>query len=147
MIILFIFPGVFRGGSATAKGAAKAYTKAYSSCSAKKLVKTIPPKLLKYELKEEDMSKKEFIELIQLSLDFQKGFLNGKKLKYKTVDSEKIDKDDIKDLNDEFKEEGIHVKVTKAYEYKIEYSVDGEEFNTEYVIVGKVGGRWYCIDY
>ena len=76
----------------------------------------------------------------------------GKRLKvsYKITDKDKLDKDDIEELQDDVQYSyGEKVKIKEAYELEVEMKIKGSEDNrkdTSDVTVIKVGSKWYLSD-
>ena len=74
------------------------------------------------------------------------------KITYKIKDKEALDKDELKELqdeiNDEIEEEDIDmgkVKITKGYEIEVEVTIkgsDGEDTDDEEFTVVKIDGKW-----
>lgn len=75
----------------------------------------------------------------------------GEKLKisYKIADKEKIDKDDLKELEDEFKDTyDEKVKVSKGYEIELEVTYKGKDdkgTKDEKLEVLKLNGEWIAV--
>ena len=72
------------------------------------------------------------------------------KVSYKIKDKEKIDKDDLEDLEDDIKDTyDEKVKVSKGYELKIEMKIKGDddkEKDTTKIKVYKIDGDWCLMD-
>lgn len=70
------------------------------------------------------------------------------KVKYKVIEKEKMDEDDLDDLKDELKENyGIAKKsVKKAFEVEIEATIKGkedEDTDEQDMVIVKIGNKWY----
>ena len=70
------------------------------------------------------------------------------KVKYKVIEKEKMDEDDLDDLKDELKETyGIAKKsVKKAFEVEIEATIKGkddEDTDEQEMVIVKIGNKWY----
>ncbi len=74
----------------------------------------------------------------------------GVKITYKIIDKDKLDKDDIEELEDEVKYRyNKKVKIKEAYELEVKMKVKGSEGSDEDemdVTVIKVGSKWYLYD-
>lgn len=99
-----------------------------------------------------DMTKKELEDELDDMLEEIHDLMEdeyGKKFKisYKIVDEDKLDKDDLKDLEDELEDDWDEkkLKVTKAYELDIEYEIKGKDDDDAKemsLTVAKVNGDW-----
>ncbi len=76
----------------------------------------------------------------------------GDKIKYKVEkykDVEKLDKDELEELNDDLEDIGMERKVKKAYKVEVKVQVKGKDDKDSDSItftIGKVGGKWYMLD-
>lgn len=176
LLVLAIAGGVLfqvfvNNREAVAKKYAKAYLEgdinAMLSCSL--LDKKASEKAIKDEAKDEDMTVKEYYEemgdrydakiknfndLVKAESKAIKKEMKEKYGKYtvsvKVKDSEKLDKDELKQLKDRLKEESYKKyitvsKISAAYEYKLKIKINGKEKDDEFtwtVTVVKYGLFW-----
>lgn len=108
-----------------------------------------------YLEEEEDITlkdlKKDFKEEYEEFEEMMKEFSDGKiKYSYKVEDKDKIDKDDLEDYEDAFKDQfDRSVKITDGYELELEIIMkQGKETDSTSsdMIVLKIDGKWYCVD-
>ena len=125
----------------------KNYVKVMNTGEAKHMKKVLP-KAMYAEMKDELDSIEDQIEEEKESMEEECG--KGK-FKYKVINKEKIDKDDIEDMESMLEMtygfQGIKKKprVTGGYEMKVELTYDGkekDETETETLEVYKVNGQW-----
>lgn len=68
------------------------------------------------------------------------------KISYKIKDAEKMDKDDLEDLQDEYDDADIDIDIKQAYEVEVEVTIKGDDDDDEEdmdLVIIKVGGKWY----
>lgn len=144
VILLLILKALF-GGSY--KEPIKNMCKALETGKGKYIYKCMPKSLMDEEF--EDMKKSEIIdefdemaEGVQELLENQYG--DDLKISFKIKDKEKIDKDDIEDLEDD-----LDIKISKGYEVKVKLNIKGDDdkdTTTTNIEVYKVKGDWCVLD-
>jgi uncharacterized membrane protein YvbJ len=152
--IIFLFPS--DGSSAkesssnsesqgrTYTAVVKDYFKATEKADAKLMMELLPSDLIKYVMKEEDMTKKEMTEDLQDSLDMIHNYYDDVKISYEITDTEMFDTDDLKDIKENYKEIGVKVKDAMIVEIEVTMELDGNErTTTQELTLIKVGGSWY----
>lgn len=142
--IAIIIGCFFIFGGRSYKDVVKDYFKATEKADAKLMMELLPEDLIKYVMKEEDMSKKEMTEELQDSLDRLHKYYDEVKISYEITDTEEFDKDDLKDIKETYKEIGVKVKDAMVVEVEVTMELDGSERTTEQELtLIKVGGSWY----
>lgn len=108
------------------------------------------PKFMKEQFDEqvEDYYDGEVDELMEMLTDDMKEEYGKKvKLSYKVTDKEKLDKDEVKDLQESFKwRYDEKVKIKEAYVLELEMKIKGSEGKDEEDVemtVIKIGSDWY----
>jgi len=65
-------------------------------------------------------------------------------------DKEKLDKDDIEDIENDFDDMyDEKISISKAYEVECEFTIKGKDdkdTDETSITVGKIGSRWYIVD-
>lgn len=153
LALVLIFVLLFGGNSP--KGVVKKYMKAIQKADAAAVVKLLPKKVVNEAKDEMDMSNKEWKEYLEEmsedladSYEAMEEYYDGKlKITYEIKDVEKLDKDDLKDLKEEYKDElDIKVKDARIVEVKVTTKIGDEKMKSEQeILVIKVGGKW-CLD-
>lgn len=119
----------------------------------KYLYKCVPAFLIEDEY--DDMKKSEIIDELDESAEdmlesLEKTFGDDIKVKYKVKKKEKIDSDDIDELEDDLKDEyDKRIKISKGYELKVKLTIKGDDrdsSNTQTLKVYKISGKWYFLD-
>ncbi len=150
VVLIVLFNLLFGGGY---KKPVDNMMKAIETGKGKYLYKSMPEFLIEYEY--EDEKKSEIYDELDESLEFITGMLEGEygddiKISYKVKDKEKIDKDDLEDLEDSIKDKyDEKVKVSKGYELKIKLKIKGDDDkdeNTTKIKVYKIDGDWCLMD-
>jgi len=141
---------LFFGRSANAT--AKAYVRAILDADAEEIVELLPREVREAAKKQGELTEED-LELMEDMLEGTYSFLEialgedwQEKISYKVVDSEDLDKDDVEDLEDMYRDEDIDINISAAREVEVElsYRLDGEkETNSIWVTVIKVGRSWY----
>lgn len=136
-------------GGRSYKATVKDYFKAMETADAKLMMELLPDDMIKSIMKDEDMTKKEMTEELQDMLDYMFRGADKIKITYEITDTEEVDKDDLKDLKEEYKDEyDIKVKDAMIVEVEVTVKVDGEKTTEDvdlYLI--KVGGSWYLASF
>jgi hypothetical protein len=149
--IIFLLPGSDTGSSSgsesqrrTYKDVVKDYFKAMETADAKLMMELLPEDMIKSIMKDEDMTKKEMTEDLQDSLDMIHNYYDDVKISYEITDTEDFDKDDLKDIKENYKEIGVKVKDAMTVEVEVTMELDGKErTTTQELTLIKVGGSWY----
>lgn len=150
VILIVLFNLLFGGGY---KKPVDNMMKAIETGKGKYLYKSMPEFLIEYEY--EDEKKSEIYDDLDESLEFITGMLEGEygddiKVSYKIKDKEKIDKDDLEELEDSIKDKyDEKVKVSKGYELKIKMKIKGDDDkdeDTTTINVYKIDGDWCLMD-
>ena len=150
LVVIVIFNLLFSGGY---KQPVDNMIKAIETGKGKYLYKTMPDFLIEYRY--DDEKKSEIIDDLDDSLEYVVEMLEDEygddiKVSYKIKDKEKIDKDDLEDLEDDIKDTyDEKVKVSKGYELKIEMKIKGDddkEKDTTKIKVYKIDGNWCLMD-
>lgn len=154
--IVFFFRSMVGSGSVTMKGAVKAYYDAEADMNAKKYVNaTMSNSMLKAFKESQDMTKKELVEQIEEMYEYREAWYGEDyEVKYRRIkieDKEYYDRDDVKDMVEEIKDEtDVKVSIQKICEVEISYErwdsnseewEDGEATLTLY----KSAGNWYVM--
>lgn len=131
-------------GGRSYKDVVKDYFKATEKADAKLMMELLPDDLIKYVMKEEDMTRKEMVEDLQDSLDMIHRYYDDVKISYEITDTDDFDKDDLKDIKEDYKEIGVKVKDAMVVEVEVTMELDGNErTTTQELTLIKVGGSWY----
>ncbi len=142
--IALIIGCFFIFGGRSYKDVVKDYFKATEKADAKLMMELLPDDLIKYVMKEEDMTKKEMTEDLQDSLDRIHKYYDKVKISYEITDTEEFDKDDLKDIKEMYKEIGVKVKDAMVVEVEVTMELDDDErTTTQELTLIKVGGSWY----
>lgn len=150
LVVIVIFNLLFSGGY---KQPVDNMIKAIETGKGKYLYKTMHDFLIEYRY--DDEKKSEIIDDLDDSLEYVVEMLEDEygddiKVSYKIKDKEKIDKDDLEDLEDSIKDTyDEKVKVSKGYELKIEMKIKGDddkEKDTTKIKVYKIDGNWCLMD-
>lgn len=145
VILLVLISSFFGRGY---KSTVKKYIKAAYSGDGKAIVSLIPKKAVKDYLKQKDCKKSDLIDDIDYELKYMLNNI-GKSwtYTYKIDEVEDYDKDDLKELKKDYKEDyGIRIKDAKYVSVKI--SITLKDYNYDYtdtvgVPVVKIGSSWY----
>lgn len=150
VILIVLFNLLFGGGY---KQPVDNMMKAIETGKGKYLYKTMPEFLIEYRY--EDEKKSEIYDDLDDSLEFIIDMLESEygddiKISYKIKDKEKIDKDDLEDLEDSIKDRyDEKVRVSKGYELKIKMKIKGDDDkdeDTTTIKVYKIDGDWCLMD-
>ena len=150
LVVIVIFNLLVSGGY---KQPVDNMIKAIETGKGQYLYKTMPDFLIEYRY--DDEKKSEIIDDLDDSLEYVVEMLEDEygddiKVSYKIKDKEKIDKDDLEDLEDDIKDTyDEKVKVSKGYELKIEMKIKGDddkEKDTTKIKVYKIDGNWCLMD-
>ncbi len=142
--IVLLITCFFIFGGRSYKAVVKDYFKATEKADAKLMMDLLPDDLIKSVMKEEDMTKKEMTEELQESLDMLHKYYDEVEISYEIEDTEEFDKDDLKDLKEDYKEYGVKVKDAMIVEVEVTMELDGDErTQTMELVLIKVGGSWY----
>lgn len=115
--------------------------------SAKTMMKAFPDYIVD-QLEDNYGDMDEFMDSMTENLEDSYG--KRVKISFKVTDKEKIDKDDISDLEDEIEsyyDENVNIKA--AYNLEVEMKIKGSEDddeNDDELTVIKVGSKWYLYD-
>ncbi len=151
VILLLIFKALF-GGSY--KEPIDNMFKAMETGKGKYLYKAMPTVIFDSE-EFEDMKKSEIIEQFDDLLEYvtdglEEAVGDDVKVSVKYLDKEKIDKDEVKEIEEEYEDESdLKLKVSKGLEVEVEVTIKGdddkktEEMKLE---VYKVNGDWCILD-
>lgn len=151
VIVLLILKLIFGGGY---KDPIDNMFKGMETGKGKYFYKALPEFLL--EEKFEDKKKSEIIdeldELAETLLDnFEDKYGDDIKITVKYKDKEKIDKDDLEDIEEMYEDSyDSKVKISKGYEVKIKATIKGDDekdTNTTTLNVYKVNGDWCIMDF
>ena len=150
MLAVILIASIFFGRSANAT--AKAYVRAILDADAEEIVELLPKEVRKAAKKQGELTEED-LELMEDALEGAYSCLElalgedwQEKISYKVVDSEDLDKDDVEDLEDMYRDEDIDINISAAREVEVElsYRLDGEkETDSIWVTVIKVGRSWY----
>ena len=149
LLVIIIAIIAFASCSGGYKSTLKAYMNAYKKGDAKRIVELMPEKLVKKMGGKSDVE-----DRIEESLDYQLDNLEDndgdiKKMSYKISDVDKMDADDIKDLNREIKNYwGTKLDIKQAYEVEVEVTIpiDGDKETEDFeVTLVKIGRKWYFL--
>jgi hypothetical protein len=133
------------GGKSGPEGVVDTMISAINKGSAKEMLKLLPD-----ELTEKAAAfGGDFTDMIQESMDemqedLEDEFGKGWKASYKILSKEKLDKEELEDLNDTYSM--LDIKVKEAYVLEVELTVKGKndkEVDTTELCVIKVGSKWY----
>lgn len=143
-VIALLISCFFIFGGRSYKDVVRDYFKATEKADAKLMMELLPDDLIKYVMKEEDMTKKEMTEDLQDSLDMIHRYYDEVKISYEITDTDDFDKDDLKDIKEDYKEIGVKVKDAMVVEVEVTMELDGNErTTTQELTLIKVGGSWY----
>lgn len=142
VLIFVLFGSLFGGGykkpiAKMCKGLEKEDWKIYSECLPKDQKKAIGNKRGK--------------DIIKKAVEFMEDeYGKNIKISYKVTDKEKLDKDDIDDLEDNFKKRyDKKIKISKAYELEVKLTIKGkDDKDSDEVdfVVAKVDGKWVILE-
>lgn len=145
-IVFGIFSGGGKGASsakACVDGAVNALFKEYN---VDKFSKYIPDEVWKSLEKEEGRSKKELLKELDDEFSQIKDYLPKDGMNLKVGDNEKITGDDLSDIQEEYDDKNINIKIQAAEKYTVEYTLSfmGQEFSDDMEMTAiKVKNRWY----
>ena len=143
-VIALIISCFFIFGGRGYKDVVKDYFKAMEKADAKLMMELLPDDVIKYAMKEDDMTKKEMTEELQEQLDSLHKYYDKIKISYKITGTEEFDKEDLADLKDNYKEIGVKVKDAMSVSVDVTMTLDGREMNNDLELtLIKVGGSWY----
>lgn len=143
-VIALIISCFFIFGGRGYKDVVKDYFKAMEKADAKLMMELLPDDVIKYAMKEDDMTKKEMTEELQEQLDSLHKYYDKIKISYEITGTEEFDKEDLADLKDNYKEIGVKVKDAMSVSVDVTMTLDGREMNNDLELtLIKVGGSWY----
>jgi uncharacterized membrane protein YvbJ len=143
-VIALLISCFFIFGGRSYKDVVKDYFKATEKADAKLMMELLPDDLIKYVMKEEDMTKKEMTEELQDSLDMIHRYYDEVKISYEITDTEDFDKDELKEIKEMYEEIDVKVKDAMIVEVEVTMELDGNErTTTQELTLIKVGGSWY----
>jgi uncharacterized membrane protein YvbJ len=143
-VIALLISCFFIFGGRSYKDVVKDYFKATEKADAKLMMELLPDDLIKYVMKEEDMTKKEMTEELQDSLDMIHRYYDEVKISYEITDTEDFDKDELKEIKEMYEEIDVKVKDAMIVEVEVTMELDGDErTTTQELTLIKVGGSWY----
>lgn len=143
-VIALLISCFFIFGGRSYKDVVRDYFKATEKADAKLMMELLPDDLIKYVMKEEDMTKKEMTEDLQDSLDMIHRYYDEVKISYEITDTEDFDKDELKEIKEMYKEIDVKVKDAMIVEVEVTMELDGDErTTTQELTLIKVGGSWY----
>ena len=143
-VLALLISCFFIFGGRSYKDVVKDYFKAMETADAKLMMELLPEDMIKSIMKDEDMTKKEMTEDLQDSLDMIHRYYDEVKISYEITDTEDFDKDDLKDIKENYKEIGVKVKDAMTVEVEVTMELDGKErTTTQELTLIKVGGSWY----
>ena len=143
-VIALLISCFFIFGGRSYKDVVKDYFKATEKADAKLMMELLPDDLIKYVMKEEDMTKKEMTEDLQDSLDMIHRYYDEVKISYEITDTEDFDKDELKEIKEMYEEIDVKVKDAMIVEVEVTMELDGDErTTTQELTLIKVGGSWY----
>ncbi len=111
----------------------KDFVKALNKCDGTLMVDTVfTDKMIRYMEKEENMDYDdlcdEFDDLLDNMMDeLEDEYGDDVKITLKIEDKDKLDEDDIEEIEDYYKEEDIRITIKKAYELECNLAVEGED--------------------
>lgn len=142
VLICNIFSAIFAG---TYKTPLKNLFNGIEKENEKKFTNAFSERMLdESKIKDDDME--EYLESIYKTLEEIYG--EDIKIDFKVVEKEKVDKDDIDDLNDLLEEVDKKLKVKKAYTLEIEIEIEGDDDDATLeweVGVAKFKGDGWCL--
>lgn len=149
IILIVVVVNLFTGGY---KGALKDYFGSIEDKDGKAYIHSILPEDMIDEaideIKDNDGKKDDFYNLYKAGVkstynNLKEDFGSGIEIDFDVTDKEKIDKDDLEDLEDKSYYEDL--KISKGYELELEVTVEGKDdddtFDAEAVVI-KVDGDW-----
>ncbi len=151
VIVLLLLKALLGGGY---KSPIDNVLKGMETGKGKYIYKAVPEFILEEEY--DDMKKSEIIDELD---DYVGDYLDNLedrygddiKISYKIKSKEKIDKDDLEDLEDDLNDEyDGKIKVSKGYEIKARVTIKGdddEDSNTNKFKVYKINGDWCVLDF
>jgi uncharacterized membrane protein YvbJ len=143
-VIALLISCFFIFGGRSYKDVVRDYFKATEKADAKLMMELLPDDLIKYVMKEEDMTKKEMTEDLQDSLDMIHRYYDEVKISYEITDTEDFDKDELKEIKEMYEEIDVKVKDAMIVEVEVTMELDGDErTTTQELTLIKVGGSWY----
>ena len=143
-VIALLISCLFIFGGRSYKDVVRDYFKATEKADAKLMMELLPDDLIKYVMKEEDMTKKEMTEDLQDSLDMIHRYYDEVKISYEITDTEDFDKDELKEIKEMYEEIDVKVKDAMIVEVEVTMELDGDErTTTQELTLIKVGGSWY----
>ena len=143
------------GGSNSPEGVVKKFVKAYQNHNLSDMIDAcIPDEVLSYQLKQNDMTKSEYKRALkeaqeELDEEYEDEDDDEMNFTYKIDDSETLDKDDLKSLNDWYRSRyGTSKKyISEAKELtgriRFDDDEDWEDADEVYLTVVKIDGKWY----
>ena len=143
-VIALLISCFFIFGGRSYKDVVRDYFKATEKADAKLMMELLPDDLIKYVMKEEDMTKKEMTEDLQDSLDMIHRYYDEVKISYEITDTEDFDKDELKEIKEMYEAIDVKVKDAMIVEVEVTMELDGDErTTTQELTLIKVGGSWY----
>lgn len=149
VIVLLIFKALF-GGSY--KDPIDNFCKAMETGKGKYLYKCMPEFMIEYEY--EDMKKSEILDELDdigkdILDDLEDDYGDDIKVTYKIKNKEKIDKDDLEDMEHDIKKYyDSKVKIKKGYEVEVRLKIKGDDESDSQKMnlkIYKIDGDW-CMD-
>lgn len=151
LVILIVLVNLLFGGGY--KKPVDNMVKAMETGKGKYLYKAMPEFLIEYQY--EDEKKSDIYDDLDESMELITGMLEEEygddiKISYKIKDKDKIDKDDLEDLEDSIKDKyDEKVRVSKGYELKVKMKIKGDDDkdeDTTTIKVYKIEGDWCLMD-
>lgn len=137
------------------KRTVNSFVKASIDGDVKKIVSLLPGKVEDYIIEEEyDGDRDEFLsdseeEVGGMHKELERLGVDKSDISFEIVKAEDFSEEDLEDLNDEFKSDGIdlNIKAAKEVTVKLKVLVSGQEqTNNISFDVGKIGRSWYIVE-
>ena len=154
LLLVFLFRGIFGGGSLTREGAVRSYYKAMQSGKGERVLDaTMSDGILDAVMEKTGFTRTQIVKLLDKAntvgaskTDYEKGYRNVVITKETKCDDEDIDNfvDSIKSATD------VNVRISAMYEVKVEYQVwntyyDEWQTATDDIMLYRSGGSWYVM--
>lgn len=143
---LFVLPAVFGGPERRAEK----FLEAFFDGDADKALSYVHEDVIKAAAEEWDMTRREFIDMMQEELDWEMEELDEDcdhwSVEFEVKDTEEFKHRDIRDLQELYDEYDCDVEIKDAMEVELRMSLrcDGErERDNAYVTMVKIGAKWY----
>jgi len=147
LVGIFVLPAVFGGG---AERRAEKFLEAYYDGDADKALSYIHDDVIKAAADEWDMTRREFIDMMQEELDWEIEYMDDEcdhwNVEFEVKDTEEFKNRDIRDLQDLYDELDCDVEIKDAVEVELKMTLkcDGErDRDNAYVTMVKIGSKWY----